>query len=207
MVSHNNVVPNAHFKKHWQRRVRTWFNQPARKQRRKRARTLKARQIFPRPLKKLRPIVRCPTVKYNKRQRLGRGFTLEELKEAGIAPKFAPTIGIAVDHRRRNRSLESLQLNVARLKAYKTNLIIIPRNKKRPKKFESSMEEVKTATQAVGQIMPPVKEKPTLEFAEITEEMRKFHPYTKLRIAQTNQKLAAKRAKRAEEAAEKTKKP
>jgi large subunit ribosomal protein L13e len=32
------------------------------------------------------------------------------LQEAGIAAKLARTIGIAVDHRRRNRSLESLQV-------------------------------------------------------------------------------------------------
>lgn len=35
MVRHNNVVPNQHFKKKWQFNVRTWFNQPARKLRRK----------------------------------------------------------------------------------------------------------------------------------------------------------------------------
>ncbi len=32
------------------------------------------------------------------------------VQEAGISVKLAPTIGIAVDHRRRNRSLESLQV-------------------------------------------------------------------------------------------------
>lgn len=35
MVKHNNVVPNGHFKKHWQNYVKTWFNQPARKARRR----------------------------------------------------------------------------------------------------------------------------------------------------------------------------
>jgi hypothetical protein len=35
MVKHNNVVPNGHFKKHWQNYVKTWFNQPARKKRRR----------------------------------------------------------------------------------------------------------------------------------------------------------------------------
>eukprot|EP00408_Alexandrium_pacificum_P063248 CAMPEP_0171177832 /NCGR_PEP_ID=MMETSP0790-20130122/12441_1 /TAXON_ID=2925 /ORGANISM="Alexandrium catenella, Strain OF101" /LENGTH=39 /DNA_ID= /DNA_START= /DNA_END= /DNA_ORIENTATION= len=35
--------------------------------------------------------------------RLGKGFTLAELKEAKIPKKLAPTIGIAVDHRRKNR--------------------------------------------------------------------------------------------------------
>jgi ribosomal protein L13E len=33
-----------------------------------------------------------------------------DLQEAGIPRKLAPTIGIAVDHRRKNRSLESLQV-------------------------------------------------------------------------------------------------
>lgn len=42
MVKHNNVVPNQHFKKKWQLHVRTWFNQPARKLRRRNgARTLR----------------------------------------------------------------------------------------------------------------------------------------------------------------------
>ena len=35
MVKHNNVIPNNHFKKKWQFYVKTWFNQPARKVRRR----------------------------------------------------------------------------------------------------------------------------------------------------------------------------
>ncbi len=35
---------------------------------------------------------------------------LWHLQEAGIPAKFAPSIGIAVDHRRKNRSLEGLQV-------------------------------------------------------------------------------------------------
>ena len=35
MVRHNNVVPNGHFHKWWQRNVVTWFNQPGRKVRRR----------------------------------------------------------------------------------------------------------------------------------------------------------------------------
>lgn len=34
-MKHNNVIPNGHFKKDWQSYVKTWFNQPARKQRRR----------------------------------------------------------------------------------------------------------------------------------------------------------------------------
>lgn len=35
MTKHNNEVPNQHFKKKWQICVKTWFNQPARKVRRR----------------------------------------------------------------------------------------------------------------------------------------------------------------------------
>ena len=77
----NNMIPNAHFHKDWQRWVKTWFNQPARKQRRRQNRIKKAAAVMPRPVAgPLRPVVRCPTLKYNRRVRAGRGFTLDELK-------------------------------------------------------------------------------------------------------------------------------
>jgi len=56
--------------------------------------------MFPLPVGLLRPIVRSCTLKYNTRERAGRGFTLTELKEAGLSRHFARSIGIAVDHRR-----------------------------------------------------------------------------------------------------------
>lgn len=46
---------------------------------------------------------------------------------AGIPKKLAPTVGISVDHRRRNRSLEGFQTNVQRLKTYKAKLVVFPR--------------------------------------------------------------------------------
>lgn len=88
----NGVVPNAHFRKDWQRFIRTWFDQPFRKQRRHNARVEKARKVAPRPTQKLHPLVHCPTIKYNTKLRLGRGFTIDELKQAGIARKFAPSM-------------------------------------------------------------------------------------------------------------------
>ena len=97
----NNLIPNGHFHKDWQNYVKTWFNQPARKFRRRQSRIAKAARVAPRPLGKLRPVVKCPTYKYNVKARAGKGFTLEELKAAGLSKKYAQTIGIAVDHRRR----------------------------------------------------------------------------------------------------------
>jgi large subunit ribosomal protein L13e len=81
VLKHNNQLPNQHFRKQWDRRVKTWFDQAGRKKSRRIARVQKAGRIAPRPIDGLlRPAVRCPTVRYNMKLRSGRGFTLEELK-------------------------------------------------------------------------------------------------------------------------------
>lgn len=201
MVKHNNVVPNGHFKKHWQNYVKTWFNQPARKTRRRTARQKKAVKIFPRPTAgPLRPVVQCQTLKYNMKPRSGRGFTLEELKAAGIPKKLAPTIGIAVDHRRKNRSLEGLQANVQRLKTYKAKLVIFPRRSKKIKSGDSTPEELATATQIQGEYMPITREKPSVELIKMTDEMKSFNAYGKLRVEQMNKRQVGARLKKAAEA-------
>lgn len=58
---------------------------------------------------------------------------------AGINKRFARTIGISVDPRRRNKSTESLQANVQRLKEYRSKLILFPRKPSAPKKGDSSV--------------------------------------------------------------------
>jgi large subunit ribosomal protein L13e len=203
MVRHNNVIPNQHFHKKWQFYVKTWFNQPARKTRRQNARAEKAKRVFPRPVAgSLRPIVHGQTVRYNMKKRYGRGFTLDELKEAGIAKKLAPTIGIAVDHRRRNRSLESLQANVARLKAYKSKLVLFPRRVSKPKQGDASTEDLKTVQQNTARrVLPLEHEKAQSETVTISADMKAARAYYKLRLERTNAKLVGMRAKRAAEAA------
>lgn len=61
------------------------------------------------------------------------------LQAAGIHKKTARTIGISVDSRRRNRSTESLQANVQRLKEYRSKLILFPRKASAPKKGDSTV--------------------------------------------------------------------
>ena len=90
----NQMIPNAHFHKEWDRYVKTWFNQPARKERRRKMRAKKAAAVAPRPMRTLRPVVRCPTFRYNVKQRAGRGFSLEELKTAGISKKLVSKVYI-----------------------------------------------------------------------------------------------------------------
>ncbi|KAJ6359846.1 hypothetical protein OIU77_003952 [Salix suchowensis] len=173
------LCPMGHFKKHWQNYVKTWFNQPARKTRRRVARQKKA---------------------------LVGGFSLEELKAAGIPKKLAPTIGIAVDHRRRNRSLEGLQANVQRLKTYKAKLVVFPRRARKFKAGDSTPEELATATQVQGQFMPIALEKPSVELVKVTEEMKSFKAYDKLRMERTNARHVGVRLKRAAEAEKEEKK-
>ncbi len=110
MVRHNNVLPNVHLRKHWQRiGVRTWFNQAGRKKRRLENRRRKARECFPRPTQLLRPIVRSCSAKYNTRERSGKGSTPTEIQLAGVGNRqFAQSIGIAVDHRRFCSLLQNL---------------------------------------------------------------------------------------------------
>jgi len=131
MVRHNQPIPNVHLHKDWQRYVKTHFDQPFKKRRRARLRRLKAATKAPRPLNKLRPIVTCPTQRYNMRVRAGRGFSLLEIKKAGLkSGHFARTLGIAVDKRRRNKSVEGLTRNVKRLKQYLERLVLFPLNPK-----------------------------------------------------------------------------
>ncbi|KAA8491921.1 60S ribosomal protein L13-1 [Porphyridium purpureum] len=198
MTKHNNMIPNNHFKKEWQLRVKTWFNQPMRKKRRRTTRQTKAARIAPRPVDGMvRPVVRCPTVKYNQKERLGRGFTLEELKEAGVARKMAKTIGISVDHRRKNRSVEGFQQNVQRLKEYKSKLIIFPKRAGKPKTGDSEPAELATASQFTGKLMPIVRSKDAPESRAITAEEKDFKAYAQIRQERANVRWEGIRKKRA----------
>ena len=132
MVKHNNTIPNVHLRKHWQRNVRTWLNQAGRKKRRLQQRRAKAASLAPRPLDRLRPSVRCQTIRYSHRPRLGRGFTLAEIKSVGLGAQFAKSIGISVDHRRKNRSQEGFDANKARLTNYLSKLVLYPRHENKP---------------------------------------------------------------------------
>lgn len=128
--------------------------------------------------------------------RLGRGFTLEELRAAGISPKLARSIGIAVDHRRANHSQESLQTNVQRLKEYKARLIVFPRKANKPRAGDASKEELAQATQLSGEIIPLTK--PTgVQFVAVTDEMKAFNAHSTLRIARNDARLKGIREKKA----------
>eukprot|EP00400_MALV-I_sp_L67-5_P000446 gene446-891_t len=209
MVKHNNILPNGHYKKYWQKLVKTWLNQPARAQRRRLHRQKKAAATFPRPTAGLlRPIVHPPTKRYNHKVRLGRGFTLDELKEAGIPRSYAQTIGIAVDHRRKNRCTESLQTNVDRLKTYKSKLILFPRKNTKPRKGDATKADMESATQCTDkEILPIARDTNALVGSmAVTSEMKEFRPFAAMRLDRANKKLKGKREKAKAEAEEASKK-
>lgn len=109
------------------------FSQAARRA----ARKAKAAAAFPRPVGgALRPAVRCPTVRYNRRLREGRGFSVQELKAAGVTITKAKSLGVAVDLRRVNYNQEGLQTNVERLQNYMKNLVVFSRKGKAVKAGE-----------------------------------------------------------------------
>jgi len=199
----NNVIPVGHFHKDWQTRVKTWFNQPARKERRRRARVAKAAKVFPRPASgPLRPIVHSQSKKYNMKVRLGRGFSFEELKEAGVNHHQALSIGISYDRRRRNRTERSLKINVQRLKEYKNKLVLFPRDNKKPKAGEATKEQQANVSQHTGTLLPIAKRVSKLETVAAKDLDTKTSAFTTLKKARTDARMIGIREKRAKKKAE-----
>mmetsp|Transcript_139079 Transcript_139079/g.196856 ORF Transcript_139079/g.196856 Transcript_139079/m.196856 type:complete len:206 (+) Transcript_139079:21-638(+) len=192
----NNVIANVHCKKHgdfgWANRVKCHFNQAGKKKSRRVARNKKAAIIAPRPVAgAVRPVVRCPTFKYNTKVKYGRGFTLEELKQAGISRKEAPLIGIAVDHRRTNKSVESLQINVQRLKEYRGKLVIIKKD----------ADAGPVAQLISDHVLPIARPSRRVKSRAITEEEKKANVFREMRIARADARMVGIRQRKADEAA------
>nr|7PWG_L Chain L, 60S ribosomal protein L13 [Giardia lamblia ATCC 50803]7PWO_L2 Chain L2, 60S ribosomal protein L13 [Giardia lamblia ATCC 50803]8BR8_LM Chain LM, 60S ribosomal protein L13 [Giardia lamblia ATCC 50803]8BRM_LM Chain LM, Ribosomal protein L13 [Giardia lamblia ATCC 50803]8BSI_LM Chain LM, 60S ribosomal protein L13 [Giardia intestinalis]8BSJ_LM Chain LM, 60S ribosomal protein L13 [Giardia intestinalis]8BTD_LM Chain LM, Ribosomal protein L13 [Giardia lamblia ATCC 50803]8BTR_LM Chain LM,  len=180
--------------------IKNWFNQPARKIRRRQTRLQKAKAIFPCPLQKLRPSVTRCSQKFNLTQRIGRGFTLRELQGVGLSAGKARQIGIAVDPRRKNKSEESVARNVARLKEYLSKVTIFSK--------QAKPEEIQQAIQHQGVVMPVVNPKPVITTGSIAEAKKEvpenlFMYLRNARTARNRARLAKRDAER--EAAAKTK--
>mmetsp|Transcript_6452 Transcript_6452/g.9414 ORF Transcript_6452/g.9414 Transcript_6452/m.9414 type:complete len:202 (-) Transcript_6452:122-727(-) len=191
MVKHNNVVPNIHCHKKWhasQRgplKVKLALNQAGKKKSRRLARAAKAAAMAPRPLRQLKPIVNCPTQRYNAKARLGRGFSVAELKAAGLTnTTYARTIGISVDKRRTNKSEESFARNVERLKAYLANVVVFPKKRGVAKPTD-------VPAQILGTVMPITK--PAVEC--VVEDVPKLETsaFTTMRLARQETRVAGQR--------------
>ncbi|GAA6043183.1 hypothetical protein JCM8097_008716 [Rhodosporidiobolus ruineniae] len=197
------VLHRNHFRKDWQRRVKTWFDQAGKKHSRREARQAKAVKAGLRPTELLRPAVRAPTVRYNRKVRAGRGFTKAELAAAGIRRKEALSLGVPVDHRRRNRSEEGLKINVERLEQYKARLVVFPKKAGKVKKGDTEGADKETARVASAQKAFPLPAAVALEQPrEVTAEEKEFNAYTTLRKARSDARLVGVRAERKRKAEE-----
>jgi len=158
--------------------------------------------------------------------RYGRGFTLDEIKNAGLNPQYARSIGIAVDHRRQDMSLETRELNVKRLKAYLAKLILFPgkttrklalkqakaepmtdakKEEKKPRKMilpeapKEKLELPAAKEQSDKKVVLPMVEQTLREKPQtITAEMKNTLSFKKLRIERVKERYAGVRKKRAE---------
>ena len=199
MPPHNNPLQGPHLRKHWKGHVKTWFNQPARKLRRLQKRSQRAQTIFPQPIHSLRPVVHKCTFRYSGQPREGRGFSIEELRVAGLHPRFARTVGISVDHRRTNKSAESIERNVQRLKAYVEKLVLLPKNAAKPSAGRKGVLADSTGKQELIQnthksVLPVHQVSLREKRVVISKEMNAFRAHKQLRLERTNKKWAGKRA-------------
>ncbi|KAK3042008.1 hypothetical protein RJ639_001710 [Escallonia herrerae] len=78
-------------------------------------------------------------------------------------------------------------------------LVALPKRARKFKAGDSAPEELATATHVQGIFMPIVHERPAVELVKITDEMRAFNAYAKLRLERTKRRHAGARMKRAEE--------
>jgi large subunit ribosomal protein L13e len=204
MVKHNNVLQSAHLRKHWQGRVKCYFNQPAHKKIRAQKRAAKAAALGVTPISKLRPVCFGQTRRHSGRAKFGRGFSLLELKAAGLTQAFARTVGIAVDHRRHNKNADSMATNVERLNQYKNKLILFPKRADKPKKGEindSTADKLATAAQNTTEgVFALPKQSKRCKIEALTDDMKKAKVYFRLRAERTNRRYHGKREKAAKEA-------
>jgi len=190
--SRNGMILKTHFHKDWQQWVDTWFNQPACKIRR-----LKARQ----------PLAPRPAPSGPSWGALQLGTT----PRSGLAGASAwRNSGWLVSTRKWHAPSASLWTqggetnplsHCGRLKQHRSELLRFPRKPSAPKKGDSSAEELKLVTQLTGPVMPIQNVYKKKKARAITEE-ENFKAFTSLRMARANAGLFGIQAKRAKEAAE-----
>ena len=116
-----------------------------------------------------------------------------------IVRRRRTAIGISVDHRRKNRSVEAYQTNVRRLKDYKSRLILFPRNANKPKAGDAAVAERKLASQLKGTILPLKSETRQPKIRVPTEDEKKFGAHFTIRKARITKRLHGKRVKKDQE--------
>merc|ERR1719181_1047248 len=137
-----------------------------------------------------------------KRRRATRLAKAAKISPRPVAGALRPAVHCpTVKYRRKNRSEESLQTNVQRLKTYKANLVVFPRRSKKPKSGDATAEELSKAVAAAG-VVQPIKQANKRQKA-VKVDAKAKSAYVTMRIARSDAKYVGKREKRAKEKAEK----
>lgn len=79
-------------------------------------------------------------------------------------------------------------------------MILFPINSKKPRKGEASEEDMKKASQLVGEVMPVKQVVKRPRAMELTDDLKKFKAFNSLRQARAVARLWGIRAKKAREA-------
>jgi large subunit ribosomal protein L13e len=103
-------------------------------------------------------------------------------------------VGVSVDHRRRNKCEESLELNKQRLLAYINRLVVFPK--------KSSSQASEAAQVCLSKVMPISNDKTVEPARKITEQDKQATAYNTLRKAWGMQRYHGIRVKVAAEKAE-----
>jgi len=121
-----------------------------------------------------------------------------------LGVQFARSIGISVDHRRRNKSQESLDRNKARLLKYVNNLVLYPLNEKNPvTKAKSGIlndtpkDNQKVNSDAVVNPQARLIKRVKPIGAALLDSLKKNKVYRTLRQEWNNQRNEGKRLKKA----------
>ena len=117
-------------------------------------------------------------------------IVLLNLQEAGINKLYAKTVGISVDHRRTNKSVEAFQTNVNRLKEYKSRLVVFTKN-------QSTIDTV--TSQNKDLFVRPKLSDSAFSTTVVTDELKGLKAYAALRKARADSKLVGIRLKKSKE--------
>lgn len=107
-----------------------------------------------------------------------------------------------MDRRRRNKSIEQRQINIQRLKEYRSKLILFPINEKRKLRKGEATPEERKVTQLKGTVMPIRNAKPVVSVRAMTSREKKFGAFLTMKKARSDARLVGIRAKKAKEASE-----
>lgn len=135
---------------------------------------------------------------------------MQEIKAVGLGVQFARSIGISVDHRRKNRCQESLNRNKERLTKYLNKLVLFPRDDKHPVTKaktgiinDTPKENQKVDNSAEVNALPKLVKRVKPVGKVILDSLRKGQAFRTLRTEWAHQKSEGKRLKKEREAAEK----